>query len=113
MKIVKKSEAKKFDNSKACTAFEYPLNDKDINGAIVEISGRYPEKGLAMNEKCKELAYVIEGSGKFVMAGKEILFSEGDLLFIEPGEKYFWEAKAKLFMPCSPAWYPEQHKIIA
>jgi hypothetical protein len=36
----------------------------------------------------------------------------GDLVLIEPGEKYFWEGNMDLFIPCSPAWYPEQHKLI-
>jgi len=32
--------------------------------------------------------------------------------FIIKGEKYFWEGEMEMFMPCTPAWYPEQHKEI-
>jgi mannose-6-phosphate isomerase-like protein (cupin superfamily) len=64
------------------------------------------------NEKCTEIGYVIEGSGKLVIEGEEILFQEGDQLLLKPGQRYYWEAKATMFMPCAPAWYPEQHKEV-
>lgn len=35
MKIVEKSKTKEFKNSDVCTAIEYPLGDKDINGVIL------------------------------------------------------------------------------
>lgn len=112
MKIIKREEAKKFTNSPACTAWEYPLGDKDINGAVIELNGRYPEKGFAVNEKCKEIAYIVSGTGKWVTGEKETSFGADDLLFINAGEKFYWDGQAKIFMPCTPAWYPEQHKIV-
>ena len=54
MKIVNKNQVEVFKNSDVCTAIEYPLEDKDINGAIIELSGRYPSKGRVVNLKCKE-----------------------------------------------------------
>ena len=110
MKFVRKEEAKKRKNSDVCTAIEYPLKDKDINGAVIELSGRYPDKGRAVNLKCKELAYIIEGSGFAEVENKEIRLKKGDLVLIEPGEKFFWKGNLKIFMPCAPAWYPSQHK---
>lgn len=112
MKIIYKNQTKIFKNGEACTAIEYPLGDKDINGAVIELNGRYPETNRVVNLKCKELAYVIKGSGRVVIEDKEIKFSEGDLMLIEAGEKYFWEGKATMFMPCAPAWHPEQHKEV-
>lgn len=110
MKIVKKSQTKIFANSEYCTAIEYPLNDKDINGAVIKLRGRYPNKGVVINLKCKELAYVIKGSGKLVVEDEEIQLDAGDLALIEPNEKYFWKGNMILFTPCTPAWYPEQHQ---
>lgn len=110
MKIVYKNQAKSFKNSDVCTAIEYPLEDKDINGAIIELKGRYPDKGRVVNEKCKELAYIIEGSGRVVVEGKEVKLEKGDLVLIEPEERCFWEGNLIMFMPCTPAWYPEQYK---
>lgn len=112
MKITRKKETKEFKNSEACTAIEYPMDDKDINGAVIELNGRYPGEGRTMNEKCKEMAYVIKGSGRVVVEGKEIQLREGDLVLIEPGERFFWEGAMTLFMPCTPAWSPEQHKQV-
>lgn len=112
MKIVYKNQTEKFKNGETCTAIEYPMGDKDINGAVIELGGRYPDKGRTMNEKCKEMAYVINGSGRVVIEGKEAQLNEGDLVLIDPGERFFWEGNMKLFMPCTPAWYPEQHKQV-
>jgi len=112
MKVVYKNQTKKFQNSAVCAAIEYPLEDEDINGAVIELKGRYPDKGRVMNEKCKEMAYIVKGSGKVVIEGKEIKLEQGDLVLIEPGEKYFWEGNLTMFVPCAPAWHPEQHKKV-
>jgi mannose-6-phosphate isomerase-like protein (cupin superfamily) len=112
MKVIHKNQTAKIKNSDVCTAIEYPLGDKDINGAVIELSGRYPDEGRVVNLKCKELAYIIEGSGKVVIEGEKVELHNGDLVLIEPGEKYFWEGNLKMFVPCIPAWYPEQHKKV-
>lgn len=110
MKIVRSNQTNKFKNSNSCLALEYPMGDKDINGAVVKLSGRYPDKGFVANLKCKELAYIVQGSGKVNIEGKDIILKKGDLVLIEPKEKYYWEGKLTMFIPCTPAWYPEQHK---
>lgn len=51
MKVVYKKQTKQFKNSPVCTAIEYPLGDKDINGAVIELNGRYPDKGRVVNLK--------------------------------------------------------------
>jgi mannose-6-phosphate isomerase-like protein (cupin superfamily) len=110
MKIVRKRETNSHQNNEFCTASAYVTGDKDISVALIELKGRYPSKGMVLNEKCKELAYVIKGSGKLVVENEEIFLEEGDLVSIDPGEKYFFDGKMTLLMPCAPAWYPEQHK---
>lgn len=112
MKIIHRNQTKIFKNSDVCTAIEYPLGDKDINGAVIELRGRYPDKGRTVNEKCKELAYIIKGSGRLVVEDKETKLQEEDLILIEPGERFFWEGNLIMFMPCTPAWYPEQYKKV-
>jgi mannose-6-phosphate isomerase-like protein (cupin superfamily) len=112
MKVIHKEQTKIFKASNSCTATEYPLGDKDINGAVIEIKGRYPDKGRTVNLKCKELSYVIKGSGKVAIEGVESEINEGSLILIEPGEKFFWEGNLTMFMPCTPAWYPKQHKEV-
>ena len=112
MKIVHKNGTKEFKNSDQCSGIEYPLDDKDINGAIAKITGRYPEKDRVVNTVCKELAFITKGSGKVVVEGKEYLFNAGDVMLIKPGERYYWEGNFEIFMPCVPAWYPEQHQEV-
>lgn len=109
MKLVRNSERKEFRNGKYCTAYEYALGNKEIDGAVIVFTGRYPERGMVTNQKCKELFYVIKGSGKLVTGSNEVSFSDGDLLFVEAGENYCWEAQATVFTSSNPAWYPEQH----
>jgi mannose-6-phosphate isomerase-like protein (cupin superfamily) len=112
MQIVHKIDAQEFQNSKACYAYEYILEEKEINGAMVKLTGRYPDTGCVTNLKCKELAHVISGSGKVVVEGKEVLLSEGDLVLILPKEKYFWEGNMVLFVSSTPSWTIEQHRKI-
>lgn len=112
MKLVLKSQTETHKNSESCTAIEYPMGDEDINGAVVKLDGRYPTKGRVMNVKCKELCYVIEGSGKVVVNGQETILHQGDSILIEPGEAYFWDGQLTMFVPSSPAWYPGQHKEV-
>ena len=112
MKIVRLEEANKFENSERCKGIEYQLNDKDINFAIAEINGRYPEKGYCTNEKCKELIYVMEGNGTLNTKDEIIEFKKGDVILIDKEEIYYWDGNFKIIMPCTPAWYPEQHKMI-
>lgn len=110
--IIKKADRVRNQNSQKCTAYEYPLKDKDINVAFIEIKGRYPDNGFATNEKVKELVFVVKGKGKIVVDGKEQILGEQDALLILPNEKYFFQGNLKLIETCRPAWYPEQHKII-
>ena len=112
MILVTKDQTREFKNSDACIATEYTMGDKDINGAVVTVKGRYPEKGRVTNEVCKELAYIISGSGKIVVEGEEIMLNEEDLILLEPGERYYWEGDMKMFVPCTPAWFAEQHKEV-
>ena len=112
MKIVHKNQAEIHKNSGDCTAIEYPLGDKDINGAVIELNGRYPSKDRVVNLECKEIVYVIKGSGKITVEGEEIKLSERDLILIEAGEKLFLEGNMELFVSCTPAWYPEQRKEV-
>ena len=112
MKIIKREQTQEFKNGNTCIAYEYQIKDPDINIALVKIIGRYPEKGYAANEICKEIACVIEGEGKVVVEQKEILIKTGDVIFLEPKEKFYWEGNLTTAMVCTPAWAPEQHKIV-
>lgn len=112
MKLVKKDERVEFKNSDACTAYEYPFEDGDINGAVITLAGRYPDAGRVRNNACKELVYIIHGSGKVVVEGNDTPLTTGDMILLLPGEKYYFEGELEMLMPCTPAWYPEQHEEV-
>lgn len=112
MKLVRFEDTVKFENSENCKGVEYPLYDKDINCSTAVITGRYPEKGYCVNEECKELIYVLEGTGSLNKQDEVINFKKDDVILIDKGEVYYWEGNFKIVMPCTPAWYPEQHNVI-
>jgi len=110
--LVKKKSRIKYENSPKCIAYEYPMNDRDINIAFIKIKGRYPDKGQVTNEVVKELIFVVKGKGKIVIDKKEHNLEEGDSVIILPKQKYSFNGMLELIVSCSPAWYPEQHKHI-
>ena len=112
MQVVRKNQTKAFKNSAACMAFEYPTKGKDINGAVIELAGRYPDAGMVMNEQCSELVYIVSGSGVVAFDGRETEVHQGDVVFIPPKEKYFWDGTMTLFVASTPAWYPGQYKEV-
>ena len=114
MKIVKTEDAKGLKNGGTSYLLEYSaaLNDKDIDLAINTINGRYPERGYCTNEKCKELVYVLEGTGTLNKQDQDLDFEVGDVMLIEQGEIYFWNGNCKIIMICTPPWYKEQCKLI-
>lgn len=110
--LIKKSERVKFENSPRCYGFEYPMNDKNINIAYIEIRERYPDKGFVLNEVIKEIVLVLNGKGSITIEGKKYILEKDDAFLILPNKKYFFEGDMDTIVTCSPAFYPEQHKLI-
>lgn len=113
MEIIKYDNALKGKNSDKCKTLEYSFNDKEIDLGIATINGRYPDKGYGVNLVSKELIYVIEGNGTLNFENKSIEFANGDSILIEPNEKYYFDTNyCVISMSCTPAWSPEQYKMI-
>jgi len=108
MKLSLKHQSFDKKSNEACTITEYPLDDKSINVAVAKITGRYPTTGNALNRICKEVAYVHEGSGKVFIKDTDHYLETGDVVLIEPGEKFHWEGNMTVFISCTPAWTKEQ-----
>lgn len=96
-------------NSDHCIVSEFPIEDHELNFAIVKVSSRYPNSGLATNTVSKEIVYVQEGSGKVVVDNIEHTLSTGDVILIAPNEKFYWDGNMTLHISCTPAFRPEQH----
>ena len=115
MQIIKNNDAVKSANSDKCKTLEYSFNDKDIDLGIASITGRYPEEGFCVNTISKELIYVLDGNGElcFDQGGGIIKFQKGDAILIDANEKYYWKSSyCVVSMSCTPAWSPEQHKVV-
>lgn len=111
MKICKKSQTLTHHNNEHCSIVEYPIDMLAINMALATISGRYPSSGYAINHIVQEMAYIQQGSGSICVNGETTDLEEGDVVLVEPGDKFFWEGDFKAIIACSPAFSPEQHEI--
>jgi len=109
MQLVTKTQSTPFKNSETCTAYEYAMAETAINGAVIELTGRYPTTGRATNSISKELVYVTRGSGTIAVDGQETSLVQGDQILIQPGEKYYFNGTMQLYIACTPAWKPTQH----
>ena len=113
MEYIKNEDAPRFKNSPSCTAIEYDFKDeKDFNIAGIELDGRYPESGFALNTKSKELIYVKSGHGSLYTGEMSVSLNPGDAALIQPHEKYFLEGTLELVISSAPAWTPDQHQHI-
>lgn len=113
MKQIKFEEAEKGQNSEKCKTLEYSFNDENIDLGVAEIRGRYPDQDYGVNLVSKELIYVMEGSGVLYFEDRKVEFKKGDAVLIQPNEKYYYETEyCVLSMSCTPAWSPDQHKIV-
>ncbi len=111
MKIVCGTDAKRFENASSCIAFEYQTGEPDINLARIEITGRYPLEGSAINKAVSELVYVQEGEGNVTVNNETIPLKKGDVVLIEKGERVWWDGRLVLIIACTPAWNPEQYEV--
>ncbi len=110
MKKIKLDETTKYINGDKCKTLEYQFKIKELSLAQSTITGRYPEIGYCCNEACSELLYIVKGNGTLNKKEESISFNEGDAIYIEKGEKFYWDANCVSIAICSPAWYEEQHK---
>lgn len=109
---VASQQAQKFENGPTCTVFEYG-GDADISGAIAEINGRYPESGWSFNTAVKEMVFVLSGEGKIVTRKGEKPLAKDTMVLLETNEQYYFEGNAlRIFMPTTPAWTPDQYRVI-
>jgi len=110
MKLVRAEDATRFENAESCVAYEYETGDLDINIARIEIVGRYPLEGFAVNTQVTELVYVESGRGQVCVDGIVHAINKGDVLSIQKGEKVSWNGTMTLVIACAPTWTPEQYE---
>lgn len=112
MKVITNSQTNKFANSNTCYGVQYSFDEKELNIAVITIDGRYPSKGHLVNEVINEVVYVLRGQGGVGVDDKFNKLKPGDAVYIKSGERYYLEGKMQVYVPCAPAFFPEQHKEV-
>ena len=112
MKISLKHQTIERKNSDVCIVTEYSTNDDALDMVVVKINGRYPDHNRVTNLHCKEIVYVQAGQGEVVVEDKHYALHAGDVVLIEPGEKYYWQGSMQLLIACNPAWTKDQHQSV-
>src|SRR5688500_3101322 len=115
MQHIPKSAARRIAVAPEFTILEYgPLGDAVANGTVAEVNGRYPLRGWGMNHLCNELVYVVSGTGVIETPTSQTPLSPGDVAFVPKGQRIAWSGnQLVVFIPCIPAWHPEQHELFA
>ncbi len=112
MEIVKQAQARTAAPSSKTIIHEYDTQDGAISGATAEIGERYPPRGFALNQKIKELVYVISGEGVLLTPDGETKISTGDVVLLDQMEKFAWDGKMVLFMATTPRFDPSQYAMV-
>lgn len=101
-----------FENSVTCKGVGYSAEGAVLDIAKIEISGRYPEHGWAINEKIHEIAYVQRGTGiLFIRDVETFSLQEGDVAYVAPGQHFAWSGNMTLILSCSPPFDSTQYKV--
>lgn len=116
MEHIAYSDRKTHINNNDCTVHEFPSPTADLDAAIVDLDGRYPETGWAINKECRALLYVIAKRGRVVphpsTNNQAIDVSAGSQVHIEPNEAYALEGSMRLLFVSTPKWSPDQAEHI-
>lgn len=108
MQIRKESEARRHENTLACVVYDYQLPTGELDSAVIQLSGRYPQDGWAVNTISTSVVYVLEGRGSLLSGLERQELAEGDQILIEKNEKYAFDGTMRLLYSAAPAWSPDQ-----
>ena len=89
-----------------------PGPDDQFSIAVVEQDGIYPQQGWSMNDVCTETFYMLEGAFEVDVDDKSFTIKQGDVLSVEPGQKYRVRGKGRSVDLITPAWDKKQNHIL-
>jgi|SRR3989338_3188938 len=111
--LVKKKDSVKEIGTKECSVWDYRLPEKDLGISVQKITSRFPKTGWSRNSVCKEVCFILSGSGIVCVENKAHKVSRGDVVVINPGEKSYAKAKSmEILVVTSPDWYPDQCEFL-
>lgn len=102
-----------FTNSEECRGVAVVPEDAPTDIAVIEITGRYPESGWAVNLEVHEIVHITRGFGSVAIMGAELQdLCAGDIVYISPGKAFAWDGHMELVMACTPPFDPNQYEIL-
>lgn len=112
MKFWRDEDGIAFRNSDLCFGREYNPGNGKIDIAKISIRGTYPETGWGYLEESCEMAVVVSGQGYIETkdGGRKDL-KAGDVVSVDPGERFRWGGDMDMIVPCGPAFDPDKHKM--
>lgn len=112
MKVTKKEA--KFIKREQTTIYSYPPTSKAISVAFIEVKGRHPAGGKEqfVEHDLHVLFYVTDGKGIITVEDKPYELTQGDVLTVQPGKRYFIEGDLSYVAATSPAYYSKQNEIV-
>ena len=112
-RIQTKKDAQAFTIPGGTSGGLYPPGPGDaFSIAVVTMDGVYPEKGWSINDICTETMYVQEGQLVVDIEDQTFTIKPGDVLSVEPGNKYRCPGAATTIDVITPAWDKQQNHII-
>lgn len=112
MKLWHDEDGEEFRNSDVCWGREYNPGSGTIDVAKISIRGKFPETGWGYLEEAHEMAVVLSGEGYIeTKAGDHREIKQGDVVYIEPKERFRWGGNLDLIVPCGPAFDPKKHHL--
>ena len=107
-----KLEGIEFKNSEMCQGVAYSDENAAVDMSVIDIKGRYPESGWAVNEKVYEMTYVKKGTGSLTLKDAQVLaLEEGSVVSVAPGNRFAWEGNMTIVMACNPPFDSAQYKL--
>lgn len=113
MKKWSDEDGEKFQNSDVCYGREYSPGSGTVDVAKISIRGAYPDVGkYGYLEEAHEMAVVVSGQGYIeTKKGEHHNLKAGDVVYVEPMERFRWGGNMDLIVSCGPAFDPKKHKI--
>lgn len=112
MEYISQSKAQRFENG-VVTAWEYEMQDANLNVSPISIKGRYPESGYTSNTVSDSIVHVSGGNGVIVLNdGTTAGLVAGDQVHISVGDIYFFEGDLTILYAASPSWTSQQTKHV-
>ena len=113
MEHVSQASAEAFKGD-AVMSYEYDFPEAKMNLARIQIDGRYPSDGFAVNREVDSIVHVVSGEGiAGTQDGTTIQLRQNDQLYLAAGDTYFFEGNFEILYCATPKWTPEQTMHIA